>query len=808
VISNSINPRHFSRREFIRNCSLATAALTSSSVLISRAVKAGSISKTGSANYLFPLNQNWLFGGKFVAEAMTPQFDDEAFTKITLPHCVTKLSWENWNPADWENVWIYRRHFSSPAQFENRRVFLEFDGVMTSATPVLNDHPLPKHLGGYLPFQYEITDLLAEKNVLAVAIDSRWQSVPPDGNPKGPNSVDYLEAGGIPRAVRLRAMPQIFISDVFAMPVNVLDSGRHVEITCTIDAGKISEKPLQLKVELMKNGKRIATVSNSLRLEKTGQMEVKSILSDLGNIQLWDVDSPKLYQVVTTLLLDKEPVHDYHTRIGFREARFEVDGFFLNGRRLRLFGLDRHEVYPYVGFAMPGRVMRRDAEILRNEFNCNIVRCSHYPQSPAFLDACDELGLMVWEETPGWGYLGDESWKELVVRDVADMIRRDRNRPSVIIWGVRVNESKNDPALYQQTKTLAKLLDGSRQTSGSMTSHSTQNWYQDVFAYDDYHTAPDGSVGIDAPLPDVPYMLSETVGQFSYGSKGFNNKYRRAGDLTLQTNQALFHAQAHDKAAAYPRFCGVIAWCAFDYSSLLNAYNAVKCPGVADVFRIPKLGASFYQAQISPKIRPVIQPNFFWDFGARTPNGPGKNASIFSNCDWLEIFVNQKKIATAKPDRANYPHLQYPPFFCDLEIEDIIAGKKPDLRIDGYIGSSLALSKSFSSDISKDELFLAADDTELIGDGSDATRLIFKVVDKFGGERALATGAITFEITGSGEIVGDNPFTLADSGGVGAVWIKTFLNSSGQIVVKATHATLGEKCVTINIKPDSYLRKI
>src|ERR1035438_6411669 len=125
-----------------------------------------------------------------------------------------------------------------------------------------------------------------------------------------------------------------------------------------------------------------------------------------------------------TLLVDGEPLHDYRTRIGFRDARFDVDGFFLNGRRLPLFGLDRHEIYPYVGFAMPRRVMRHDAEMLRHEFNCNSVRCSHYPQSEAFLDTCDELGLLVWQETPGWQYIGDAAWQDLVVRDVQDMDRK------------------------------------------------------------------------------------------------------------------------------------------------------------------------------------------------------------------------------------------------------------------------------------------------------------------------------------------------------------------------------------------------
>jgi beta-galactosidase len=787
------------------------AALASGALTGCVAVKSKITPPTGPTSRVFPLNQDWLFGGRFSAESVKQHFDDAGFAKVTVPHCVTTLSWQNWSPDAWEDVWIYRRHFSMPEECRNRRVFLHFDGVMVGARPMLNDRALPEHLGGYLPFRYEITDSLQDQNVLALAVDSRWSSVPPEGSPKGPKSVDYLEPGGIHRQVALRAVPQIFISEVFAKPVAVLDPHRRLEVTCSIDAAVVSKKPLRVKVELRDNDRIVASAESQLAAESPGETTVKLTLSHLGNIGFWHVDEPRLYDVVTTLILDSVPLHDHRTRVGFRDARFEVDGFFLNGRRFRLFGLDRHELFPYVGYAMPPRVMRHDAEMLRREFNCNAVRCSHYPQSEAFLNACDELGLMVWEEPPGWQYIGDAAWQDLVVRDVQEMIRRDRNHPSIIIWGVRVNESNNIPALYERTTAAAKALDDSRPTSGSMTPSSKKNWQQewheDVFAFDDYHSTPDGSVGIEPPLPGVPYMLAEAVGQFSYGKKpAFNNKYRRAGEVDLQIQQALFHAQAHDRAAAYPRLAGVIAWCAFDYASLVNPNNVLKCPGVADTFRIPKLGASFYQAQVSPAARPIIQPNFYWDFGSKTPKGPGKNAAIFSNCERLEIFVGGKPVATVHPDRANFPHLQYPPFFCDLEITDATA--KPELRIDGYVGERLALSKSFSSDTNEDELFLAADDTELMGDGTDATRLVFKVVDKFGAARAFGEGEVTLEISGPGTIVGDNPFALADSGGGGAVWIKTTPNSSGPIVVNATHSTRGKKSVTIRVQPDSSLKQI
>lgn len=791
------DPVPISRRNFVQRCALGTAALASGALLGCRSTSRRP-SPSGPASRVLHLERDWLFGGRFRPEMSAPEFDDADFARVTLPHCVAQLSWQKWDPAFWERVWIYRRHFAVPPEFRRRRVFLHFDGVMTSATPAVNGHALPPHQGGYLPFRYEITDrLVPGDNVLALAVDARWQNVPPEGSPRGPSSIDYLEPGGITRPVRLEAVPTVFISDVFAKPVAVLDPNRRIEVVCSLDAAALPSQPLGLAVALRDGARTLASVERDLRLEKTGVTEVALTLTRLGNVTLWDTTTPRLYEVVVTLLVGDRPAHYYRTRIGLRDARFERDGFFLNGRRRQIFGLNRHELFPYVGGAMPSRVLRRDAEILRHELNCNFVRCSHYPQSEAFLDACDELGLLVWEEIPGWQYLGDAAWRDLAVRDVQAMVRRDRNHPAVVIWGVRINESPNDPALYQRTKAAAKALDDSRPTSGTMTRHATENWSQDVFAFDDYHAEPPGEVGLRAPLPGAPYLVSETVGQFNYATgKGFGSKYRRAGDLLLQQRQALLHAQAHDKAAADPRFTGVVAWCAFDYGSLMNAYDGVKCPGIADVFRVPKLGAAFYRAQVDPRVRPVIEPNFYWDFGPRTPAGPGANAAIFSNCDRLELWLDGKPRATLQPDRARFPHLKYPPFFADLNLPD--AGK-PELRLDGYVGNRRALSRLFSADPEQDQLWLEADDDQLNGDGVDATRLVLGVADRFGAPRAFAGGTVALQLTGPGVIVGDNPFSLDETGGAGAVWIRTAPGAAGRIQVTAVHSSLGAKSVAIQV---------
>ena len=167
---------------------------------------------------------------------------------------------------------------------------------------------------------------------------------------------------------------------------------------------------------------------------------------------------------------------------------------------------------------------------------------------------------------------------------------------------------------------------------------------------------------------------------------------------------------------------------------------------------------------------------------------------IFSNCERLELWIDGKLHAAVLPDRANYPHLKYPPFFANLTVD---GGGKPELRIDGFLGAKQVLSRRFSSDLTKDQLWLKADDAELIVDGSDATRLVFRAVDKFGAPRPFVGGEVALELTGPGTIVGDNPFRWDDSGGVGAGWIKTVPGQAGRIQVSAAHSALGKKSVEI-----------
>ncbi len=768
-------------------------------------VEATARSVRGPSSVDVSFNTGWLFGPA-TAGSTLPGFDDSALATVTLPHTVTPLSWQNWDPATWEQVWVYRKHFDAPPGLDGKRVFLDFSAAMTHATVTLNGAEVAGHLGGYLPFSAEITPQLQPSgNVLAVTLDATFNlNVPPDRPaPYISTSVDYWQPGGIYRDVRLRAVPPLFLADLFAKPVNVLDAAaRQVMIEATVDAAIVPAGTVAVAVELLDDGRRVAAGQVPVALSGAGQVTVTTTLSGLGGITLWDIDNPKLYQVTATLLVNGSPLHDYQVRIGFREATFTLDGFYLNGRPVKLFGVDRHQFFPFAGGAMPARVQARDAEIIRNELNCNMVRCSHYPQSADFYDACDEVGLMAWEEAPGWGYLGDASWLALAYRDIGDMITRDRNHPSIIIWGARLNETPDNATFYTSTNSLAHSLDDSRPTAGAMAGQRlTKDYQQDVFAEDDYSSIVNAAGAkqptLQPPVDGVgiPYMISEAVGTLS----GPAIYYRRIDPQAVQQGQATAHAMVHSIAASDDRYCGLLAWSGFDYpSGSGNQYQGVKYTGVVDEFRITKPGAAIYQAQTDPALSPVIAPAFYWDFGLASPVTSLASAMICSNLDRLEIYVGGEHFATATPDTGDYGYLDYPPSFVDFSAVD--GSSRPELRIDGYLGSVQVASRSLASDPSGDTLQLTADDAEIDGDGVDATRLAFRAVDRYGAPRPYIDGPVTLDIEGPAVLIGDNPFDFAATGGAGAVWIRSLPGSPGTVTVRASHPRLGRAMARVRVR--------
>jgi beta-galactosidase len=445
--------------------------------------------------------------------------------------------------------------------------------------------------------------------------------------------------------------------------------------------------------------------------------------------------------------------------------------------------------------AMGARAQRKDAEILKNEFNCNMVRCSHYPQSPDFLDACDELGLLVWEEAPGWHSVSTmAAWQDAVVRDVRDMVIRDRSRPSVIIWGTRLNECKNFPGLWAATRQAARELDSTRPSSGAMAFHGDGTWKEDVFAYNDYGTeAKTGNVALKPPFPGLPYLVSEAVGVEAVRPQHFAWTDQPA----WLARQAAMHGQAQSQARSNPGYAGLLAWAGFDYGSLLGPgpYD-IKWAGVADSFRVPKPGAAIYQAQGDPAVRPVIVPVFFWEAAGAVP-APGQTAMIASNCERLEVFIGGTQVASAQPATRSplYGGLAHPPFL--VRLPKRLPKPPPDLLIRGFAGGRPVAQVRMSAHPGGDALAMAVDDTTISADGSDATRVVFRAIDAFGNQRRYGSGQVALTLSGPATLLGDNPFEFGQYGGLGAVWIRSLAGQPGAITLTASHPLLGQAEVQV-----------
>jgi beta-galactosidase len=492
------------------------------------------------------------------------------------------------------------------------------------------------------------------------------------------------------------------------------------------------------------------------------------------------LEQPNLYQVRVRLLRETRLIDQDSRRCGFRAARFTPHGFELNGKVIKLRGLNRHQTFPFVGAAMPRRVQRRDAEILRRQFKCNIVRTSHYPQSRHFLDACDEFGLLVLEEIPGWQHIGDASWKDLAVDNVRRMIRRDWNHPAVILWGVRINESSDDHDFYARTNATAHQLDPTRQTGG-IRAFPESEFLEDVFTLNDF--------GFPLKPPNHPcYLNTEFVGHT------YNTKSIDSADRLIE--HTIRHARVHDQLASNPQYAGGIAWCAFDYNTHqdFGSGDRICYHGVADIFREPKPAAGFYRSQCDPTEEVVVELAPHW--APSDEAGGLSKVMVCSNCESLQIYVGGKLVLVDQPDRTQFPHLAYAPFV--FNIGDALDGNWGDLRIEGYIAGRQAIVKHYSGKGFDQEFAFVPDAIQLFADGADTTRVVLRVTDEFGNVRPFANDAIKLEVSGPAELIGTNPFVLV--GGVGAVWIRA-REQSGSVRITAVHPLLGQRQADIEIVP-------
>jgi beta-galactosidase len=744
---------------------------------------------------VYPINRNWRYSAKPAPGVHTPAFSDAHMERVVVPHTNKMVPWHNFDDKIYEFVSAYRRPLAIPASAHGKRVFVDFEGVMIASTVYCNGHKLGEYKGGYTPFSFELTGHLKPSgNYISLDVDStERKDIPPFGK-----EVDYLTFGGIYREVAIRIVPQIFISNIRTRANNVLTSPS-LDVDIFLDrSASATPGALTMQVDLLDGDKVIASASGRVQAPGVTQHHAADSDQALGalpydaardspagtvtlkpaGIALWTLEKPKLYNVRVQLLNDGAPIDEDNRRLGFREARFTPQGFSLNGRIVKLHGLDHHQTFPWVGQAMPARQQRQDAKILRYDLRCNIVRTSHYPQSRHFLDACDEIGLLVLEEIPGWNFIGDMAWQDITVDNVRRMVTRDWNHPSIILWGVRINESKDNHDLYTRTNNMAHALDTTRQTGGiRSTGNYNSELLEDVFTYNDF----------EWPIrkPNHPLFLNTEFVGHTFPTKTID-AYER------QREHVIRHARMHDALAADPQYAGGIGWCAFDYNThnSFGSGDRICYHGVMDTFRTPKPAAGFYKSMASREEEIVLEPAFYWARNDESINFT--HALICSNVDTIRMTMTnsngERILAEGGPDREQFPHLQYPPFTFNVAKGADFGNRWGELRIDGMIDGKIVITKKQSGSGADHALLVLPDETTLTADGADTVRVVLRAVDEFGALRHFASDAITFSIEGPAKIIGDNPFGLI--GGTGAIWIRT-TETPGPITLTARHPWLG-----------------
>ena len=580
-------------------------------------------------------NNDWLFTENFDAGF------DEAVS-VRLPHTAKEIPYNYINCRDYQMVCGYRKIFTAPGDWRGKKLILRFDGAAHEATVFCNGERVGYHACGYTAFCVDITDLvrLGGENVIDVRLDTRESlNIPPFGF-----VIDYLCYGGLYREVTLEVKEPEYIKEVLIENTGL----REIRMRIFSECGNVVTD--------------IVDSSGAVISSAVG----KAFELNVPEAELWSVDSPALYTARVRAMRGGECVDEKSLCFGFRTVKFKSDGFYLNGERLKIRGLNRHQAYAYVGYAMPRSVQELDAEILKNELGVNAVRTSHYPQSQHFISRCDELGLLVFTEIPGWQHIGDEDWKRQAVKNTDEMVRQYMHHPSIMLWGVRINESQDCDELYRRTNAVAHTLDSGRQTSGVRYIEKSR-LLEDVYAYNDFSHCGDNA-GLK-PKKSVTakkhngYLVSECNGHM-FPTKSFDDERHRL-------DHALRHAKVLDAMYADDDISGIFPWCMFDYNTHqdFGSGDGICYHGVMDMFRNPKLASAVYASQSEDKPCCVVSSSM--DIGEH-PAGDIGRVYVFTNADCVRLYKDGVFVREFAPRRDEYPALPHPPVIIDDFIGELL----------------------------------------------------------------------------------------------------------------------------------------
>lgn len=821
------------------------------------------------------LNNDWKYSDEFKDAMIQPDYQDTDMANVRIPHTVSVTPFNYFNDEIYQKVTCYRKKFRPEPFWNDKRVAVTFMGAAHEAYVYLNGELLGKHSSGYTAFSFDITDKIKynEENVLVVKLDSRESlNVPPFGF-----VVDYMTYGGLYRDVFFEITEKSYISDVVVttdvkaslgeitleekLAPKAVSSFIHASIELSGDLhGCILKESIKRISGDIPDGYADEYKEEKELVEKPAKPNMQLDYHTLP-VVLWDVDNPAMYELSIRIFRNDELVDEKKVNFGFRNAVFEADGFYLNGRKLNIRGLNRHQSFPYVGYAMPKSMQIEDARILKEELCVNAVRCSHYPQSQHFIDECDRLGIMVFMEIPGWQHIGDEEWKKQALENEREMILQYRNHPSIIIWGVRINESADDEEFYTRTNALAHELDPSRQTGGVKASAKMQ-LLEDVYTYNDFSFdgKKPGCMKKKAVTPDMEkgYLVTEYNGHM-YPTKTFDDEEHRC-------EHAMRHVKVLDAIAGEEDVAGGFGWCMFDYNTHkdFGSGDRICYHGVMDMYRNPKMAASVYAAQGEADV--VLELSSAMDIGEH-PQCIRGDIWIFTNADSVKMYKNDIFIKEYKHEDSPFKNMKNGPILVDDFIGNQIAenekfsgnmaekvkealntaarygmeGLKASDKVTGfrmmafhgmsvkdivdmyqrYIGDWGGEATSFRFEaikdgkvvktvtketVSKVRLEAVASSTNLVDDESyDVAAVRIRAVDQNGNVIPYFSDSVKLKTEGAIELIG--PKHVALRGGMAGCYVKTkrCQGSTGKLLITMFVGTKYKKEITFNVEEGDSL---
>lgn len=739
---------------------------------------AGFFSLEGTGRKVFSMNPAWRFHKGAAQGAEAKDYDDNNWQVVSLPNGIEYLPTEASGCINYQGEVWYRKHFTPDSKLKGKKLFLHFEAIMGKSKIYVNGKLLKEHFGGYLPAIVDMTEALEQgkDNVIAVWADN---SDDPDYAPGKPqNMLDFSYFGGIYRDCWLIVHNEVFITDpnyenmqagggLFVATDNI--SEKNADVLLKLNIKNDSKKPFNGKAVFSladRQGKEVASCKIKINI-RNGKSVTKEGKMKVTEPKLWTPSSPYLYNLYVRVYDDKGNVTDgYKRRIGIRSIEFKgKDGFWLNGKPYGkpLIGANRHQDYAIVGNAVANSAHWRDAKKLK-DLGLEVIRNAHCPQDPAFMDACDELGLFVIVNTPGWQFWNEKPvFAERVYNDIRNIIRRDRNHPCVWLWEPILNETWY-PADF--AKNVLELVHKEYPYPSCYSACDTQAKGSEIFPVQFCHPMMKSKRN-----PSVTYYTREWGDNVdNWSSHNSPSRVARNWGEQPMLIQAEHYAAPYYPYTCYESLCkenawhaGGCLWHSFDHQRGYHPDSFYG--GVMDVFRQPKYSYYMFKAQ-----RPAEKSDLIAETGPMvyiahemTPFS-GRDVKVFSNCDEVRLTFNKGgKTYSYKKDknRTGMPS----PVITFENVYDFMTDKKLTrekreadvyLMAEGLIDGKVVATHKVMPARRAEQVRLKVDNEgmALHADGSDFVTVIAEITDKNGNVKRLNNYYVKFFIEGEGRILG------------------------------------------------------